>query len=154
MIDSLGNAFELGVKEGVIGIARIFIRKQLGEEGNTQEKIISNCTEVLGIPEDLVIKAYELEKNENLEYKDQATHILNNINIKNKDVIKTNKEGKLTKGHIEARAKRYAVTMLLRHYWEACYYYKYNEKPELPYAIQFLGHGDYIGPETEYDSIQ
>lgn len=99
-------------------------------------------------------KAYELEKNENLEYKDQASHILNNINIKNKDVIKINKEGKLTKGHIEARAKRYAVTMLLRHYWEACYYYKYNEKPELPYAIQFLGHGDYIGPEIEYDSIQ
>ena len=98
-------------------------------------------------------KTYELAKNEKGEYSDQAENILNTINIKNKDVIATNKEGKLTKGHIEARCKRYAVTMLLRHYWEACYYYKYNEKPELPYAIAHLGHGDYIGPEVPYDSI-
>lgn len=98
-------------------------------------------------------KAYELEKNDKLEYKDQAEHILNTINITNKAVIKTNKAGKLTKGHIETRAKRYAVTMLIRHYWEACYYYTYNKKPELPYAIEHLGHSDYIGPEVPYESI-
>lgn len=98
-------------------------------------------------------KQYELEKNERGEYADQAKHILDTINIQNKDVIATNKAGKLTKGHIEARAKRYAVTMLLRHYYEACYFYKYNKQAELPYAIAHLGHSDYIGPEVPYDSI-
>ena len=99
-------------------------------------------------------KIYEMEKNEKGDYADQAKRILDTINIKNKDVLQVNSEGKLTKGHIESRAKRYAVTLLLNHYFEACYYYEYGKKPPVPYAIAHLGHVDYIEPEVAFDSIE
>lgn len=99
-------------------------------------------------------KAYEIEKNQNGDYAEQAKKILETTNIQNKDIIEINKSGMLTKGHIEARAKRYAVTMLLNHYFEACYYYKHGKKAPDPYAITFLGHEEYIGPEVAYEDVK
>ena len=99
-------------------------------------------------------KVYELKNNEEGKYAEQAAEILRTKNIQNKEALEINKAGKLTPGHIEARCKRYAVSMFVSHYWEACHFYKYGEVCEDPYPIGFLGHVDYIRPEVEYDSIK
>lgn len=97
-------------------------------------------------------KAYELAKNENGDYAEYAALCLQKKNYTG-DTRKIYESGKLPLNHIEQRARRYAVKMFISHYFEACYRYTYNEPSERPYAIEHLGHTDYIEPEVPYDSV-
>lgn len=52
--------------------------------------------------------------------------------------------GKLSPGHVHARAKRYAVKLFLSHWWEEAYRRHYGSVPPSPYAIAILGHAHKI----------
>lgn len=47
---------------------------------------------------------------------------------------------------IHARARRWVVKLLISHFWEVRYWYTFNKRPPLPYAIAHKGHVDYIPP--------
>nr|DAG32095.1 MAG TPA: transposase-like protein [Caudoviricetes sp.] len=85
-------------------------------------------------------KQYELAKNEAGEYAAEAAKALLKKNFQKKEVIETYKSGKLTAGHIESRAKRYAVKMFLSHLFEVWYIMENHKEPPVPYAIGILGH--------------
>ena len=94
---------------------------------------------------------YELAKNLNRDYTDQATALLADKNFTSEAALKALKDGMLTPGHIDARAKRYAVKMLLAHTFEIMYEGKYGVVPT-PYAIAHLDHVDII-PCPNYDEF-
>lgn len=88
-------------------------------------------------------KDYENAKNDNGDYREQAVEGAKRVG-KNTEAYKSYKEGKLPKGHIHARAKRYAVKLFLSHWHEQNYQFTYGEKPPLPYPIAILGHAHKI----------
>ena len=93
---------------------------------------------------------YEQGKNERGEYAKEAAKKLATCNIKDKKTRKIYESGKLPDGHILARAKRATVKIFIAHLFEAMYWNKYHETPPTAYAIQYLGHTDYIAPEVDY----
>lgn len=96
---------------------------------------------------------YEIMKNENGDYADQAAEGMKRVK-KGSVSYKYYKEGKLPPSHIINRAKRYTVKLFISHLFEAAYYNKYGRYCSDPYIINFgAEHGDYIGPEVKYDSI-
>ena len=99
-------------------------------------------------------KAYELEKNEKLDYADQAKQILQEKSYgKDTESYKYYIQGKLPPAQIHRRAKRYAVRIFLSHLFEAMYIYKYNKSPNEIYPIAYLNHKDYIQPEVPFDDL-
>jgi hypothetical protein len=84
-------------------------------------------------------KVYEVEKNERLEYKDQADAGAKRVDKKTK-AYKSYIIGKLPDGHIHARAKRYAVKLFLSHWHDVAYRHHYKQAPPLPYPIAHMGH--------------
>jgi len=89
-------------------------------------------------------KAYETEKNERLEYADQAAAILKaKPTHKQADTYAT---GKLPKSHIHERSKRYAVKLFLAHLHEIWYWHEFGKSPPLPYPIAHLGHAHKVEP--------
>lgn len=50
----------------------------------------------------------------------------------------------LPPGHIQSRAKRYAVKLFLSHYFEQAYRLRWGKEPPLPYPIGVLGHAHKI----------
>ncbi len=54
----------------------------------------------------------------------------------------------LPPGHIQSRAKRYAVKLFLSHWWEEAYKQHFGSAPPLPYPLQFLGHAHKIEPPS------
>lgn len=93
---------------------------------------------------------YEMEKNENGEYAEQAAKILKDRNITDKKTIETLKSGRLTQSHLVARSKRVAVKLFLSHVYEAMYYDKYHKDAPRPYVIAYMDHHDYVEPEIDY----
>jgi hypothetical protein len=92
-------------------------------------------------------KAQEQARNEAGEYAEQARLKLEKFNIgKSTDAYKAYSEGRLPPAHIHARAKRYAVKLLLAHYHEVAYKDHYGKEPPLPYAVGILGHAHIIAP--------
>jgi len=92
----------------------------------------------------VIRKAYEKSKNEKGEYAAEAAKKLSKCNIVDKDTRATYESGKLPDGHIESRAKRYAVKIFLSHYHAVAYELHYNEKPPKPFAISILNHAHEI----------
>jgi len=92
-------------------------------------------------------KAEEIERNERLEFADQAKEKLEKFDIgESTDAYKAYSIGKLPPGHIHARAKRWAVKIFLSHWFERAYELKWGEKPPMPYAQAILGHAHKIEP--------
>lgn len=88
--------------------------------------------------------AYEIEKNENLEYADQAAENIKKLKKKDSSTYLANLEGKLSLGHLMSRSKRYAVKIFLSHLHYAMYVQHYGVEPPMPYAIAQLGHAHLI----------
>ena len=88
-------------------------------------------------------KEQEIIKNENLEFKDQADVKVKKVG-KSTEAYKSYSIGKLPKGHIHARAKRYAVKLFLSHWHEVAYREHFKAEPPLPYPISILGHAHHI----------
>lgn len=98
-------------------------------------------------------RAWETIRNENLEYKEQAERLLSEKNWdKSTPTYKSLSEGKLSAGHINQRAKRWATKIFLTHFFEACWLYTHpgESKPPVIYPIAFQDHVDYIEPENPY----
>ena len=98
-------------------------------------------------------RAWETIRNENLEYREQAERLLSEKNwAKNTPTFKSLSEGKLSAGHINQRAKRWATKIFLTHFFEACWLYTHpgESKPPVIYPIAFQDHVDYIEPENAY----
>lgn len=95
-------------------------------------------------------KAYEIQKNLNGEYAEFAAKTLASKNFKDKETIEIYKSGRLPLGHIENRARRYAVKIFISHVYEAMYIDYYHKCPPKVYPISMLGHVDYIPPEVPY----
>jgi len=88
-------------------------------------------------------KQYEMEKNERGEYAEQAAVALRTRKIR-KDTVAYQyyKKDLLPPGHINARAKRYAVKLFLSHYHYVAYRLHYGKEPPKPYVVEHLGHVD------------
>lgn len=89
-------------------------------------------------------KAIETDRNERLEYADQAAQSMKRVG-KNTECHAWNAKGMLSPGHIHARAKRWAVKLFL-----AAYHAKGREMlglpVPLPYPVAHLGHAHVIEP--------
>lgn len=116
-------------------------------------KIGESFVKVSGNSESLYGKLYverktqEQERNERYEFADQAKQILSEKRIgKSTDAYAYYSVGKLPPAHIHARAKRYAVKILLAHWHHVAYWYHYGTEPPKPYVIEHLGHAHEIRP--------
>lgn len=90
-----------------------------------------------------VRKAYEIDKNEKLEYKEQA-EVKAKIVGKNTEAYKSYSIGKLSPAHIQARCERYAVKIFLSHLHEIMYLVHNGKEAPKPFAIEILGHAHKI----------
>jgi hypothetical protein len=90
-------------------------------------------------------KEYEIGKNENGDYADQAAKRATQVG-KDTDAYKSYSAGKLPPGHIDARARRYAVKLFLSHLHGEWYSRQFGRPAPLPYPIAFLGHAHIIPP--------
>lgn len=88
-------------------------------------------------------KAYELEKNERGDYKEQALAKAEKVG-KTTEAYKWYSEGKLPPAHIQARCERYAVRIFLSHLQKVMYMAEYGVEPPKPFAISILGHAHEI----------
>lgn len=96
-------------------------------------------------------KLEETFKNDRGDYAKDAKRILESKDwSKDTETKKALLEGRLSAGHINMRAKRYAVKLFISHVFEAMYYDRYRETPPNPYVIEYMGHHDYIAPEIDY----
>ena len=94
-------------------------------------------------------KALEIQRNDAGEFKDQAEAQLMRFKIgKETDAYAAYSKGKLPKGHIHARAKRYAVKIFLSHWQAEAYRDHYGQEPPKPFAISHLGHAHMIEPQS------
>jgi hypothetical protein len=94
-------------------------------------------------------KIQEVNKNNALEFKDQAAHKLKTQKIKDKDMRKTLEGGKLTDGHLDRRACRYAAKMFLADWHHEAFRAHYGTEPPKPYVFDHLeGHKHYRVPGT------
>jgi len=92
-------------------------------------------------------KQLEKERNEQLEFKEQAETILKTKNIdKETEAYKWYIQGKLPPAHIHARARRYAVKIFLSHYHQVAYKMHFGVDAPVPYPIAILGHAHMIEP--------
>lgn len=92
-------------------------------------------------------KALETERNERGEFKEQADVMVKKVG-KTTVAYQSYKEGKLPAGHLDARARRYAVKLFLSHYFEVAYRNHYGTEPPLPYPIAHMGHAHKIEPKA------
>ena len=88
-------------------------------------------------------KEYEMLKNENLEYKEQALECAKRVG-KTTEAYKYYIEGKLPPAHIQARAERKAVQIFLSHLHKVMYMNEYGKEPPKPFAIDILKHAHEI----------
>ncbi len=84
-------------------------------------------------------KAYEIARNDAGELAEQAAAGAARV-AKSTEAYKHYSDGKLPPGHIDARARRYAVKLFLAHFHEELYRTTFGKEPPLPYAIAFLNH--------------
>src|SRR3990172_9497925 len=84
----------------------------------------------------LARKAYEVEKNKNKEFAEQASEILRTKKIgTSTEAYKAYSQGYLPPAHIEMRAERYAVKMFLSHVHHVMYEVYYGHPPVRPYIL-------------------
>ena len=92
-------------------------------------------------------RAYEEARNESGDNATVAASTLKSKKLgKETESYKAYTEGRLPKGQIHARSKRYAVKLFLSHYHWVGYEIATGNPPAKPYAISILGHADLIRP--------
>ena len=88
-------------------------------------------------------KAYETDRHDRGENKELALELSKKVG-KSTEAYKHNKKGKLSPGHLHARARRYAVKLFLAHYHEVAYWLHHKVKPPLPYVLTLPNHSHKI----------
>lgn len=96
-------------------------------------------------------KLREENMNNNGLYAEAAARELESKNYRSdKEAYETLSSGRLTQGHLDARAMRIPVKIFLSHLWEAMWWEWQHTTPVPYYAFEHLGHHDYIAPEVPY----
>ena len=87
-------------------------------------------------------KAFEIKRNDAGKNKDQAAEYLAGKKWKKTtEAYKSYTEGKLPKGQIENRARRYATKLFLAHWFDVEHRNHFGTEPPAPYPIAHLdGH--------------
>lgn len=101
-----------------------------------------------------VLKQEELmAKNERHGFAEDALRILSEKNWgKDTEARKAYEAGQLPKAHINARAWRHVIKIFINHLWQTKYKMDNGGKePPTPYAIERLGHLDYVAPPEFWD---
>lgn len=88
-------------------------------------------------------KAQEIARNEAGEFAAQAAIWATRVG-KATEAYKYYSIGKLSPGHIDARARRYAVKIFLSHLHEEWFRRSFKSEPPRPFAISILNHAHYI----------
>ena len=108
-------------------------------------------------------KAYEMQKNEALDYAPLAAVYLERMKKKSlrvkkesipedlaeatpKDLVAKLESGKLPQAALHERSKRWAVKLFLAHWQAEAYRLHYGREAPKPYAISILGHAHEIEP--------
>lgn len=91
-------------------------------------------------------KALELARNERGEYAALAKAILAEKKVRDPELRATLESGKLSAGHIEMRARRWAVKLFLAHFAQVLYETTTGRPAPIPYPVAHLGHATYIAP--------
>lgn len=95
-------------------------------------------------------KTWEIEQNAAGKYAAQAAEGAARVGTKT-IAYSHYKDGHLPPGHIDARARRYAVKLFLSHLHDEWYRREFGKEPPLPYPIAILGHAHYIAPPKHPD---
>ena len=88
-------------------------------------------------------RAYEDAKNDAGDYKEVALERAEKVG-KDTEAYKSYSVGRLPKGHLYMRSKRWGVKLFLAHYHEVAFECQYGTKPPKPYVMSVLGHGHEI----------
>jgi hypothetical protein len=88
-------------------------------------------------------KAYEIQRNEAGELTAQAALKAEKVG-KSTEAYKHYSVGRLPPGHIDARARRYAVKLFLSHLHGEWFRRHFGHEPPNPYPIAILGHAHMI----------
>ena len=92
-------------------------------------------------------RALEDKNNDNGKYAELAKQMLAEKNFGDDTTAKAEYlKDRLPKAHLYARAKLRTVKVFLSHLHYKLYMHKYGVAPAMPYAIDILGHHDYIAP--------
>jgi len=89
-------------------------------------------------------KAYEIAKNEAGDYAEQAAAALSSKRWGDNATAAFLKAGKLSPGHIDRRACRYATKLFLAHVQQVWWEFETGSPAPLPYPIAHQGHVDII----------
>ena len=85
-------------------------------------------------------KEYEVSRNEAGDYADQAAYKLESRNFRKTTVAYANYiQGKLPPGHLDARARRFAVKIFIVHLHQIMFFQRYRKMPDKPYVLAVLG---------------
>ena len=90
------------------------------------------------------MKAAEQSRNAAGKYAEAARRYLERVNIKEPKTRALYESGKLSDGHIHARAQRRTVKLFLSHLHAVWYWQVHGRHAPLPYAITHLSHDGYI----------
>lgn len=90
-------------------------------------------------------KAMEAEANERGEFAELAAKKLKTVG-EDTDAYEAFEKGKLPKGYLENRARRYVAKRFVEHYFVVLYETTYKKKAPQPYVIEHLGHKKYVPP--------
>jgi len=91
-------------------------------------------------------KQLEWERNQAGAYAEQAFEKLRTKRVTDPGSRAWLERGMLTPGHIDMRARRYAVKLFLSHFHWVLYETTYRRPAPRPYVIEHLGHADLIVP--------
>lgn len=90
-------------------------------------------------------KQQELDKNDRLEFREQAEETLRTKKIgKTTEAYKWLSKGQLPPAQILARSKRYAVKIFISHWHTVAYREHFKKEPPKPWIIEHGGHTDMI----------
>lgn len=90
-------------------------------------------------------KEWEVAKNDRGDNAAAAALLLSEKNYsEDKDTYACLKSGKLSPGHVDARARRYVVKIFLSHLQAEWYRREFNKEPPAPFAIAIQGHAHMI----------
>jgi hypothetical protein len=85
-------------------------------------------------------KEIEVSRNEQGAFAEQAAQVLENRKIKEERTLSFYKAGKLPPGHLDMRARRYAVKRFLSHYYVVGFEAAHGTPAPRPYVETVLGH--------------
>ena len=91
-------------------------------------------------------KAYLEGKNEAGDYREAAAEMLRTKRVEDAQARATLESGKLLPAHLDRRARLWLSKMFLAHWHHVAYEDHHGKPPARPYALEHLGHADYIPP--------